>query len=188
MPLPINIHLTEGRSTGIPKIRRAMARNGSPKAIFETDKDKVYFLTTIPIHPEFKKAKQQKREAPDKHRTSTDQVPTKLRSSTVEVPQEFRRAIEQIRESVPGLSQVVPSLSQVVPSEAIALILHRAQEKSPIKILMELAGYTNRTRFRNEVIKPLIKAELLVLTIPDKPQSSKQQYYTTEKEKKLLKG
>ncbi len=31
------LHLTEGRGTGIPTIRRAMERNGSPEPIFETD-------------------------------------------------------------------------------------------------------------------------------------------------------
>lgn len=48
------LHLTEGRSTGIPKIRRAMNNNGSPKPKFETDKEKTYFLTTLPIHRKVK--------------------------------------------------------------------------------------------------------------------------------------
>ncbi len=47
------LDLSEGRSTGVPKIRRNMQQNGSPKARFETDKDRTYFLATLPIHPEF---------------------------------------------------------------------------------------------------------------------------------------
>ena len=47
------MHLTEGRSTGIPKIRQAMKRNGSPLPVFETDKDRIYFLTILKIHPLF---------------------------------------------------------------------------------------------------------------------------------------
>ena len=31
--------LTEGRSTGIPKMRFFMKRNGSPKPVFKTDED-----------------------------------------------------------------------------------------------------------------------------------------------------
>ncbi len=46
------LHLTEGRSTGIPKIRRAMENNGSPEPIFETDEDRNYFLTILKVHPE----------------------------------------------------------------------------------------------------------------------------------------
>ena len=49
------LDLTEGRSTGFPKIRRAMKFNGSPAPIFETNKDRDYFRTILPIHPKFKK-------------------------------------------------------------------------------------------------------------------------------------
>ncbi len=46
------LHMTEGRCTGLPKIFHAMKQNGSPLPIFETDEEGCYFLTTIPIHPE----------------------------------------------------------------------------------------------------------------------------------------
>ncbi len=46
------LHLTEGRCTGVPKIHKAMEANGSPPAIFETDQECQYFLTVLPIHPE----------------------------------------------------------------------------------------------------------------------------------------
>ena len=36
-----------------------MTRNGSPSPIFETDKDKTYFLTILPVHPEFAKAQKE---------------------------------------------------------------------------------------------------------------------------------
>ena len=41
------LHLTEGKGTGIPKIRRAMRNNGSDEPIFETDDDRSYFLTIL---------------------------------------------------------------------------------------------------------------------------------------------
>jgi ATP-dependent DNA helicase RecG len=43
--------LTEGRSTGIPKIRYFMKRNGSPAPVFTTDADLNYFLVTLYPHP-----------------------------------------------------------------------------------------------------------------------------------------
>ena len=46
------LHLTEGRCTGVPKIHKAMKKNGSPPAIFETDDESHYFLTILPIHLE----------------------------------------------------------------------------------------------------------------------------------------
>ncbi|MDE5793254.1 MAG: putative DNA binding domain-containing protein [Muribaculaceae bacterium] len=47
------MHLTEGRSTGFPKIYQAVKRNGSPMPVFETDERNTHFLATIPIHPAF---------------------------------------------------------------------------------------------------------------------------------------
>lgn len=44
-----------GRGTGIPKVRRALSNNHSPKADFNTDEARTYFDTTIQIHPEFLK-------------------------------------------------------------------------------------------------------------------------------------
>ena len=45
--------MTEGRNTGFRKIIRALKANGSPMPVFETDEERTYFLTTIPIHPDF---------------------------------------------------------------------------------------------------------------------------------------
>lgn len=47
------LDLTEGRGTGIPKIYKQMERNGSPLPLFETDRDKINFLVTLPIHEAF---------------------------------------------------------------------------------------------------------------------------------------
>ena len=45
------LNLTEGRGTGIPKILRAIQKNGSPMPVFETDDDRTYFVARFPIHP-----------------------------------------------------------------------------------------------------------------------------------------
>jgi ATP-dependent DNA helicase RecG len=45
--------MTEGRGTGIPTIRKEMAKNGSPEPRFETDEHYTFFMTTLPIHPAF---------------------------------------------------------------------------------------------------------------------------------------
>ena len=44
------LDMTEGRGTGIPIIRREIAKNGSPEPRFETDDNYSYFITTLPIH------------------------------------------------------------------------------------------------------------------------------------------
>jgi ATP-dependent DNA helicase RecG len=45
------LDLTEGRSTGVPKVLRAMAANGSPAPQFETDDDRLAFVIRLPVHP-----------------------------------------------------------------------------------------------------------------------------------------
>ena len=45
------LDLTEGRSTGIPKILKAMAANGSPPPTFETDDDRLACVVRLPVHP-----------------------------------------------------------------------------------------------------------------------------------------
>ena len=44
------LELAEGRSTGVPKILRAMRQNGSPAPIFESDEDRTWFLVRLPVH------------------------------------------------------------------------------------------------------------------------------------------
>jgi predicted transcriptional regulator len=43
----------EGRGTGIPSIKRSLINNQSPEPIFETDEQCLYFLTVLPVNPEF---------------------------------------------------------------------------------------------------------------------------------------
>lgn len=47
------MHLTEGRSTGFPKIYQAVKRNDSPMPLFETDDRNMHLLATMPIHQAF---------------------------------------------------------------------------------------------------------------------------------------
>ena len=47
------LRLTEGRNTGFHKILRSLRQNGSPEPSFETDEDRLYFLTTIYCHEAF---------------------------------------------------------------------------------------------------------------------------------------
>ncbi|MFH0784049.1 MAG: transcriptional regulator [Pseudomonadota bacterium] len=58
-------------------------------------------------------------------------------------------------------------------------------EKAIVEI-MKLAGRTNRTKFRDQVLKPLLEAGWLEMAIPGKPTSSKQKYRLTEKGKQWV--
>ncbi len=133
------IDLTEGRSTGFPKIRRAMKFNGSPQPTFETNKTRDYFLTILKIHPKFKQK---------------------------------AHAEAQVRHQVGTKSAL---------SEQQTNILRKCIVESTILELMSIVKRSDRTKFRNQVLNPLIEEGYIEMTIADKPQSSKQKYKTTEK-------
>ena len=85
--------------------------------------------------------------------------------------------------SIPSLSQVCP---KSVPSDLAEMIMRALTSPVDMLTLMALAGHTNRTRFRKTVLQPLIDTDLMELTIPDKPRSSKQRYRLTELGQELL--
>ncbi len=82
------------------------------------------------------------------------------------------------------MSRVVPRGHQVGAKSALSpyqvQVLELARVPRALAELMGPSGRTDRTKFRDQVLRPLLEAELLEMTIPDKPRSSKQQYRTTE--------
>ena len=68
-----------------------------------------------------------------------------------------------------------------------ARLLVLAKVDADIQTMMGHADQTNRTRFRNAVLKPLIECGLLEATIPDKPRSSKQKYRLTAMGRAIMK-
>jgi len=151
------LNLTEGRGTGIPKILRAIQKNGSPLPVFETDEDRTYFVTRFPIHSGAlqritKEDRAEIERAGTKSGPSRDQVGTK---------------------SEPSKDDIQQILSQCnIPQGATDLMM--------------VLTWTNRTKFRNKYLNFLIGEGLLEMTIPDKPQSSLQRYRLTAKGKEWL--
>jgi len=66
------LHLVEGRNTGIPSMLRALEYNGSPLPLFETDEDRSYFRVTFFIHSAFEKNNDQVKAAPVKRKKKSD--------------------------------------------------------------------------------------------------------------------
>ncbi len=58
-------------------------------------------------------------------------------------------------------------------------ILKKCLHDSPISEMLVVAGRTNRSKFRDGVLNPLIDTGLIEMTIPDKPRSWKQRYRIT---------
>lgn len=83
-----------------------------------------------------------------------------------------------------GLSRdQVGTKSGLSPEQRI--VLAQMTDEHDIPTLMEWVGRSNRTKFREAVLAPLLALELVAMTIPDKPNSSKQRYRLTEQGKAL---
>lgn len=86
---------------------------------------------------------------------------------------------------------LVPDRDQVGTKSGLSQdqvrVIDFARITCSISQLMEACGRSNRTKFRDQVLRPLLEADFLQMTIPDKPRSSKQQYRTTLAGERLLK-
>ena len=60
------------------------------------------------------------------------------------------------------------------------------QEPKTMTELKELYQWSNTTKFRAKYVSPLIEAQLVGMTLPNKPTSPKQRYFLTENGKTLL--
>lgn len=89
------------------------------------------------------------------HRTSTEQVQGKYRASTGQVSQETQKLVN---------------------------VINGEMKRSEIQTLL---GLRHRDYFVDQFLKPAIEAGFIEMTIPDKPQSSKQKYRLTGAGKKL---
>lgn len=167
------LKLTEGRGTGLPIIHSSMEENGSPPPVFETDENNAYFLCTLTIHPLAESILGQE----DDLRRGEDIY---LIINTLSEINNHLRSQKTVKRD-----QVEPKLLSILDSVFLKVLVFCGQPQSRLEILETLKLYNNSRNFDN-YIKPLIEVAWLNLTIPDKPTSKNQQYYTTELGKKLL--
>lgn len=83
-----------------------------------------------------------------------------------------------------------PSRHQVGTKPALswdqAQLLELSAVPRSLQELMQPSGRTDRTKFRDQVVRSLLEAGLLEMTIPDKPRSPQQRYRTTAKGRQVL--
>lgn len=73
-------------------------------------------------------------------------------------------------------------------TECLFSVLLSVLDAVSLSDLAAKLGYSNRDKFKEMYIAPLMKDGLLAYTIPDKPTSSRQQYIITEKGRLFLGG
>ena len=86
------LKLTEGRNTGIPKIKRALKNNGSKEPEFETNEDRDYFITTVFMHDGFEI-------------TTTQETTQETTKEKYEMLNENQKSIINLIEDNPSITQ-----------------------------------------------------------------------------------
>ncbi|MDO8927526.1 MAG: ATP-binding protein, partial [Bacteroidota bacterium] len=170
------LHLTEGRGTGVPKIYRALERNGSPMPILETDPDCNYFLTVIYAHPDAKSIE------------AIEQLSNQDTNVNI-------NSLEDINDLLMYLSnQVSNQASDQASDQAKSLISDNFGDKAELilvylsemprkkkEILEELLGVSLQTKNKKRYLDPLLNQNWIELTIKENPRDMNQKYQLTEK-------
>jgi len=92
---------------------------------------------------------------------------------------EEKEARERQDDKVPGLSWDQVGTKLGLSPEQAQILVNIVTEQS-VTELMAIVKRTNRTKFRDQVLNPLLNAGLVEMTIPEKPRSSKQKYRLTD--------
>jgi predicted HTH transcriptional regulator len=100
------------------------------------------------------------------------------------LPSEIRTSKEQVG-TKPGLSRDQVGTKLKLNNDQIK-VLHACVNESGITELMNVAGRSNRTKFRNQVLNPLLSNELIEMTQPYSPKSPTQKYRLRAKGKDFL--
>ena len=151
------LDLAEGRSTGIPKILRAMRENGSPAPVFESDEDRTWFLIRLPVH-------ERVRQEPSGQGTEHDAPQV--------APQDTEHETEQVTEqdTEHDARQVTDHVESLVA--ALTCEMGRAELQATLRL-------AHRPHFITSYLRPALEAGLVEMTLPDKPTSRNQRYRRT---------
>ena len=152
------LNLTEGRATGIPTIQKKLRENGSPKAMIKTDEARTFFLIIIPCRKDFV------------------QVDEKVQNTDIELV--MRK-----------MSKLCPSYVQDMTQtevENMAKCLLRAIKEISAQNMLDGIEDISYKHLRRKYLDKLLDMGAVVMTIPEKPTSSKQKYRLSELGKELI--
>lgn len=152
------LNLTEGRATGIPTIQKKLRENGSPKAMIKTDEARTFFLIIIPCRKDFV------------------QVDEKVQNTDIEI------VMRKISKLCPSYVQ---DMTQTEVENMAKCLLRATKEISAQNMLVGIEDISHK-HLRRKYLDKLLDMGAVVMTIPEKPTSSKQKYRLSELGKELI--
>ena len=174
------LHLTEGRGTGIPSILKSLENNGSPFPVFETDDERSYFKTTLAIHPSFLSFDSFFEQVSVQAGAQANLLIIHNLDEIIDLYEKFGAPVSaQVNE------QVNNAVKPIKKANLIKILVLAISEKSRYEITSELNIGNHFKNYKNYIL-PLIDLGLLEMKIKDKPSSPNQKYITTKKGLTLL--
>ena len=169
------LHLTEGRGTGFPTIYDAMADNGSPEPIFETD-GKTYTLATLKIHPEFPADSKM-------NDNSTNGVNVLNISSLSDLTGLINGATNG---ATNGAAEQALKVIEKEIHDKVVPILENAVNWVRREDLLANIGLTNQTYNRKKFLDPLLSLSWIQMEYPENQTHPNQRYKITKSGRRLL--
>ena len=174
------LHLTEGRGTGIPKMVHAMRQNGSPDPVMETDDQNTYFLTVLPVHPGFLEERSDKGWGAGDHDRVYEPVSDGItvlhkgsslkRESNLNGKSWFDEGMDPLENTLYGTDISVNTTRE---------LLQFAVEPRSRDELLQKIGMENHIDHYKRYIVPLLEYRWLAMTNPAMPNSRDQKFVTT---------
>ena len=164
------LRLTEGRGTGLPSIYKAMADNGSPIPVFETDAEATYFLVTLPVHT-----------AVSNQESNGASI---LSFNNIEEIIAFSNGASNGAGNGAG-NQVVEIINREI-HDRVKEMLELLSTSLKREQLFEKMELSNQTKNRLKYLDPLIKIGWIEKEFPDEITNPNQTYQTSESGKKIL--
>lgn len=175
------LRLTEGRGTGIPTIIKTLRENGSPAPVFDANEpERTHFVVEIPIHPVFVKSNDQVNDQVNDQANDQDKAVSLLGkdfSALLEHLILFAKPSKLTEKQL----QKYDELASHLLIEQVEILRFCATPKSNKEVQQEGLKLKVHTDNFKKYIDPLLKNGLIARTIPTKPNSPLQKYFTTEK-------
>lgn len=169
--------LTEGRGTGFPTIYKAMADNGSPDPIFDTDEDFTCFLTTIPAHLM----------VGNQESNQESNGATTMLFSNIEDIIAYSNGVSNGESS--GVSNEISNeIAEIINTEIhdrVVEMLELLSTRMKRELQFEKMGLSNQTKNSSKYLEPLIKIGWVEKQYPE-IKNRNQAYQITTSGKRIL--
>ena len=119
------LHLVEGRNTGIPTAINAIKKNGSPLPTLLTDEDRSFFSVIIPIHDVFAEKGIEHVKVKTKRRSKNE-----LKELILEALDEINLLVKEARKNVKICERIQKRTEDMARRETVVSSINESEERN----------------------------------------------------------